>query len=375
MIPRVSAPLSPPAPSPDAAAARRRRRRRLLLALTSALTSVGLGVVTLEVYLRLRLPPQSDQASCYLPDWDLGKRLVPGYRGENFGVPLSVNAHGMRDEEVTLQREPGSRRILALGDSWTFGAGVEVEHTWPAQLERLLAQPDPVEVLNTGVSGYETYHEAVYYERDLTGFEHDLVLVGFYPVNDINDKQGRYDRNKALHELSPLLYDLYTYPKRTAIHQVYTTWRRARKQRKRTQRLAYAHGSTSTPFTVDQDWTELYTDDYSGWPLVKESLASIGRTARRCGVRGAVVLFPDIQDLGRYVDYCHPRFAPRLAEAVAAAGLELIDLVEDFRPYVGREAEVAGWSGSTHPSPAGYEVIARAVARELDARDLLPPSR
>lgn len=364
----------PPAPSAGAGpSSKRRRRRRALLALLSALSSLLFGVVALELYLRVRMPPQSDQPSCYVEDWDLGKRLKPGYQGQNFGVSLSVNSHGMRDDEATLARRPGTRRILALGDSWTFGAGVEAGQTWPDHLERLLGGPARVDVLNTGVSGYETHHEALYYERDLIKFEHDLVLVGFYPVNDVHDKTGRYDRHKAMYEFSPLLYELYTFPKRTMIHQVYNNWRRQRKLRARAERLAQAHGTRAGQFSfVDEDWTELYSDDYSGWPLVKESLASIGRTARACGVRGAVVLFPDVQDLRRYTEYCHPRVAPKLAEATRAAGLELIDLVEDFRPWIGREAEVAGAVGSTHPNGAGCEVIARAIAREVAARGLLP---
>lgn len=365
-------PTSTPTPAaPRRARPPRSRRRRIVFAVVFTLASILLAIVTLEVYLRLRLPASTDQPAWYVQDFDLGKRLVPGYQGTYFGQPLSVNSFGMRDAETTLARRPGARRILALGDSWTFGAGVPTAQVWPEQLERLLGGPDAVEVLNTGVSGYETYHEAFYYRNDLQKFEHDLVLVGFYPLNDVHDKQRGYERMKALHDLHPVLYDIYKFPKRLMITQVYTDWRKRRKTRKRAERYAQLHQHTGSPFAGEEDWTELYTDDYSGWRLVKESLRSIGETARACGVKGAVVLFPDLRDLRRYETYCHPRVAPKLEEACRAAGLELIDLVGDFSPYVGREPEVSGFPGSTHPSGAGCEVIARAVAREVAARKLL----
>ena len=96
----------------------------------------------------------------------LGKRLVPGFAGEHTGVQISINSHGMRDREYDARKPPGSLRILALGDSWTFGVGMESEDTWPKRLEALLTSPGrPVAVMNTGVSGYETFHEAFYYRR------------------------------------------------------------------------------------------------------------------------------------------------------------------------------------------------------------------
>ena len=52
----------------------------------------------------------------------------------------------------------------------------------------------------------------------------------------------------------------------------------------------------------------------------------------------------------------------------------LIDLEADFAPYAGNEPEVSGRVGGTHPNANGYDLIARAVARELEARHLLAHS-
>ncbi len=351
---------------------------RLLLLLGSLIVCLGL----VEIVLRASMEFEPE-LGLYEVDFEVGNRMKPGFRGErHYGVPVQVSSQGLRDREFSLAKPPGTFRIIALGDSWTAGLGVHAPETWPKRLEAMLSeQIGPVEVLNTGVSGYETTNEARYYERDLTKFEHDLVVVGTYPVNDVNDKRGRYDRHKRLHDLHPLVYQAYMFPRRHLyVHHVYSDWRAERKrERRRNDYLRRAKKKDVDDIQrwfprAKDDWTQLYTDEYRGFRRMKKAYGSIGETARSQGVPVAVALFPDLRDLRRYEEYCHHRIQPKIAEAVEAAGLTLIDLAEDFLPYVGRETEIAigGNIGSSHPNAAGYEIIARALARELVARGLVP---
>src|SRR5688572_4825885 len=43
------------------------------------------------------------------------------------GVPVRINSLGLRDDEVALPKPPRVFRILAVGDSITFGFGVHLE--------------------------------------------------------------------------------------------------------------------------------------------------------------------------------------------------------------------------------------------------------
>jgi lysophospholipase L1-like esterase len=46
-------------------------------------------------------------------------------------VPVRINSVGVRDrDEITAAKPPGQKRILCLGDSFTFGWGVHVEKVW-----------------------------------------------------------------------------------------------------------------------------------------------------------------------------------------------------------------------------------------------------
>lgn len=371
----VPAPGAPPAPPPLTRSPRRSVARRILLAVVATALSLLLALTILEVYLRLTLefPPALET---YVIDFEVGKVLRPNHKGDHYGALASINKWGMRERDCEKARPQGAKRVIALGDSWTFGVCVPVEDTWPKQLENRLGGPAKVEVLNTGVSGYETYNEQVVYHRDWRTFEHDLVLIGYYPVNDVHDKRRAYARHKALHDIHPWLYELYVFPKK---HLVASYWLDGlRKKLKAKKREAHyeraADDDDGRDFeSPDDDWTELYKDDYSGWPLVKESLVKIGEDARGAGAKAALVLFPDVQDLTRYEKVCHPKIAPLLADACKKAGIELIDTKDDFLPWKGKELEVAlgGKAGSTHVNAKGYTVISGTIAREVEARGLL----
>src|SRR4051812_22884641 len=118
-----TAPAAPSAPERP----RLSLKKRLLLAFLSSALSLLFGLVVLEGYLRFKHRNSAPNLSCYEIDFEIGKRLKPGFVGESYGVPVSINALGMRDREATPARPDGAKRIIALGDSWTFGVCVKCE--------------------------------------------------------------------------------------------------------------------------------------------------------------------------------------------------------------------------------------------------------
>ncbi|MCK6525456.1 hypothetical protein L6R49_28955 [Myxococcota bacterium] len=67
---------------------------------------------------------------------------------------VSTNANRLRMSEITPTPAPGVTRLVAIGDSVTFGWGVEVDDAFPTQLEaELNRRGHKVEVLNAGVPG------------------------------------------------------------------------------------------------------------------------------------------------------------------------------------------------------------------------------
>lgn len=115
----------------------------------------------------------------------LDNELSPGASGEVWGGPVAINSLGLRDREYAREKPAGTRRVLVLGDSVTFGIGVPAEETFPARLEARLAPRDPpVEVLNLGVGGYDTLDEVIAFEARGLDLGPDVVVVG-YCLNDL----------------------------------------------------------------------------------------------------------------------------------------------------------------------------------------------
>lgn len=121
---------------------------------------------------------------------------TPGAVGYGQRDYVRINSAGFRDDEYELEKPPGTERIVVLGDSISFAIGLRSEERFSELLEADLAQGEAaVEVLNLGVSGYDTLQEIAFLRRVGLAYDPDLVVVTFC-VNDlgIHSIAGSYIR-------------------------------------------------------------------------------------------------------------------------------------------------------------------------------------
>ncbi|HUP22938.1 MAG TPA: GDSL-type esterase/lipase family protein [Thermoanaerobaculia bacterium] len=100
---------------------------------------------------------------------------------------VRINNLGLRmDRDVVSEKSTEVTRIVALGDSFTFGAGIPVGDSFVSIIEdELRYQIDPaIEVLNFGVGSYTMGHNLVRFERDALPLDPDHAFV-FYSYNDL----------------------------------------------------------------------------------------------------------------------------------------------------------------------------------------------
>ena len=136
----------------------------------------------------------------WVQDPVLGARMRPGYRGpDDFGVEVEVNSQGLRGPEVEVPKPEGRFRVVAMGDSVTYGHLATDEGTYVRVLERELAERgvEGAEVVNAGVLGYSTYQGAVQLERQIISLEPDVVLFA-YMNNDRWDSGGEVHTAAAI---------------------------------------------------------------------------------------------------------------------------------------------------------------------------------
>lgn len=160
------------------------------------LLGLGLGLAFLvgEVVVRVAWP-QVDAEQWFESNTRYGHTLKANfhqrYRYPKAGVAYDVrtNSLGLRDREYDLGRRD-VRRVVLMGDSFTFGEGVDAAETFDEKLEALLARDGrPYEVLNTGVGGWGTIQATRFAKDHFADFRPDVIVYTFC-ANDPGDDRA-----------------------------------------------------------------------------------------------------------------------------------------------------------------------------------------
>jgi lysophospholipase L1-like esterase len=146
-------------------------------------------IVIGEVVLRVADPLLASQGF-------FGGKHTPAHMKPHTPVLGSIgrsNSQGFRDRERAVDRNGIIMRVVAIGDSQTYGAGVTYDDAFPTLLEkRLQAVESRSEVINLGVPGWEPPEELHLLKVYGMQFTPDLVLVNFFVGNDIIRRRGAY---------------------------------------------------------------------------------------------------------------------------------------------------------------------------------------
>jgi len=111
-----------------------------------------------------------------------------GHRVEIQATKVNINSDGFRDQEYSTSEPNDTQRIIALGDSVTFGWGVNQSDTWPKQLKQKLnnGSETKVQILNFGVWGYNTTEEVEMLEEKGLDYSPDKVILQYHRNDAIN---------------------------------------------------------------------------------------------------------------------------------------------------------------------------------------------
>jgi hypothetical protein len=167
--------------------------RSRLLAFRAFALSFGVfaGLLGMEGLARLLL---TDFYAC---DPAVGWTFEPGQTGIKFdrrleyAVHARINSAGFHDVEHALEKPPGTLRVVLLGDSMLAGMQVPLEQTFARRLETFLNEQSGgearFEVVNCATDGFGTAQAWLMYEERCRHYQPDLVLLGFFAINDVMD--------------------------------------------------------------------------------------------------------------------------------------------------------------------------------------------
>ena len=120
------------------------------------------------------------------------------YAPDGREVTINTNSDGFRGIKEYEVEDTSQFRIAGLGDSFTFGSGVNDGETYLQVMEQVLNShtenlEHKAETINMGVDTYGTIKERIFLELFGLKYRPDLITVGFLP-NDLWDNLGWVNR-------------------------------------------------------------------------------------------------------------------------------------------------------------------------------------
>lgn len=311
-------------------------------------------------------------------------------------VARTLNSLGARGiQEYLAEPDEGVTRILAFGDSFTFGAEVDDDECWS---EVLTTSDNQYEVLNFGLGGAGVDQAFLYYLEKAGQLNPAMVLVGvmteniarhvnvfrpFYTTGGMPASKPRYSLDGDDLRLLPnpmpsaadyveLLENEEQVLERLGQHDYFY------------QRSYYSGGLDVLPsvrlYKVFRDVIResgnsgsiyidgRYNTTSEAFQITARLLQKFYLRVTEDGVVPVIVMFPTRKDIADYRNKVPMAYEP-LLEWLDARELEYIDLAMAFEKLGrGYHAE-AFFSGMGHYSVLGNQLVAQYLAEYLSCRE------
>jgi hypothetical protein len=300
------------------------------------LLGLALGAVVLEVTTRL-LGTNAQPKQGYSP-----------VRGRRAYEPK--NRAGYRDFEHTRAKAPNTNRVVFVGDSFTYGAGVLFDDTYAKRTERFLAadRGESWESIVLAVPGIDTEQEAVIIENEALAYSPDVLVLG-YVLNDAEDPDSAEQRRAA------------EWANAEAASQTPSFWRHSALLSLIGDRFRAARENRARIL----NHKALYEDGARGFAGVKRAIARIAELCRQRGIRFVVTLFPLF---GNPLDETYPftSIHTKVAAISQTSGADVVDLLPYYKGLDWRLLVVEG-ALDEHPNELAHRIAAQALARKLSS--------
>lgn len=314
----------------------------------------------------------------YIP----GSRVKMSARG--LSQEASINQDSLRDDPG----RPAGKYFLALGDSFTFGWLVSLEHTWHKKLAALLSenQGPPIASVNLGM-WMSTFSQHYLRLREmLERYPHpEFVVHLVYPSHiqtiaaHVLDYNARGDiirtRSLLLHIKDHEMF--YGADRESLLERKpywpYSFWLVRRQWLKR--KFAENYERVVGPLEKVND-LKIYSGDdpevfAAAWEKAERSLAATARLLRARGIPYVVAIIPrDVQVAQskwngqppdqRILHGDNPQ--QKFLAICRSHGIQCLDLLSDFRA-VGAGPRELYFPTDPHWTPAGHELAASRLAR------------
>ncbi len=339
--------------------------------------SLGIGLGAAELAIRIWHPPiskprmQQLHRPSYYTDWE----LVPGASGVGaLGDAYFINADGYRGERHPLKKPPGVTRIITIGDSFTYGMGVDLKDTYPKRLETILNRNGKrFEVLNFGVIGYNMWQYKELLVRKALSYQPEIIILALYQ-NDLKQSRPPYETDPDYQPHNPFAQPAATEQQGILSHSA--LWNVLKNLNARIEyKYRYLRGhdylknipARKQQFGTAQSGSDDYkiltgTFDREKTLAFSQALHQFVATARKNDTKVLLAYIPDSIQLN------DPKLQVvnrQIANWSRTIGVPFVDLT----PVLEQEPRIESlylFPFDAHNSPKGQRLIAQALAATLN---------
>ncbi|MBN1493333.1 MAG: SGNH/GDSL hydrolase family protein [Candidatus Omnitrophica bacterium] len=249
-----------------------------------------------------------------------------------------INRDGYRGPIVARKRTLDVYRIMVLGDSTAFGAGVEWDETFIHILDNMIERSHifPVEYINAGVPGYTSLQGMRMFEQKYAQYKPDLVLT-YFGHNDVNQIFPYAD--KELRNVPPNFLKLYDMTSRVRVFRLINYF--------------FIKYIIQKILPLKQ---RVSAEDYM------HNLHAIAQRAQQYGGQVRFIV-PTVVDMGN-------GNSPHLIEKVEIKDKDAIHVHEYFMN--GRWEWRDLFLDECHPTKRGHQIIAQAIYEHILREDIFP---
>ena len=314
--------------------------------------------------------------------------LIPGMvREKKFikngpKITIRINSLGWRDREISLEKKEDTFRIVALGDSITFGWGVELHETYVKQLETILKKQNSYknyEVINISIEDLGLQEELKLLKQFGLDFQPDLVLLGFY-LNDARPIGGFSNESKPT-----WFHRRYTL--RKIVNLTPLTKSMAKKaliklgimKPNASSRFRWIDTFTKREWVTNQDKMKLLIKSADldwgvawksqSWTAINQYIQEMQEVTQSAGCSLAVICFPvSVQVESDFTFLDKPQ--QHLSEICSSRSIPFLNLLPSFRHW-NTTVEEPLFFDLCHPTPLAHQKTAQVISKFLDTERLL----
>lgn len=250
-------------------------------------------------------------------------------------------------------KRPGVFRLTVVGDSMTYGYGVDEKFSYVSLLQDLLGRDFNVEVLNLGRSGWQSEDILGIVRTQLPQLQPDLVFYGVVHNDFLPSQKGQY---VARGYEFPIPESLETF---LMSHSRFVGF------------VADAYDAALRTAGLRKDFFDDILEDFAGYQVrFAKDVAAMNQSVTGQGLPPIVTMVLD-----QYADYDgRGHKITRVAEgALAKAGMQVISIEDYYRRYDGRLFSVSPWEG--HADEVAHAIFAAMIVPHLRAHPALQPYR